>query len=247
MSVRFDAVRLTALSESNARDMPIDTLQIHHATTTSLSGLESLMAPGGRTVSANGALGNDGTLVLKVGLNRRAFTSATNIDERSFTVECCNTTLAPNWRISDASHERLAVLLLDLHDTYGVPLKRGMPGVIGHNEVPGTYPTACPGPSMDLDRIVRRAIELKEERDMPDLDDIRAVVRAELKAALQAENLILTERAQATNPKAAAVTVQARELWSADHARLFRTEQRLAAIEAKLNTPAPTPEGNNPA
>jgi hypothetical protein len=155
-----DAIRYTALSESAPRTRKVDTLQIHHATTTSLSGLEALMAPGGRTVSANEAMGSDGYRVGKVPPNRRAFTSATVFDHQSYTVEVCNTSLAPSWGVSDAAHEALARLAVELW-------REGMLGsltrrhIIGHNEVPGAYATACPGPSMNLARVVSRAQQLQ--------------------------------------------------------------------------------------
>ena len=49
----FDVVRLTSFSESSPRIRDIDTLQYHHAATTSLDALEYNMEPGGREVSAN--------------------------------------------------------------------------------------------------------------------------------------------------------------------------------------------------
>jgi hypothetical protein len=169
--MHFDSIDLTAPSEYGSRDgQRVDVLQIHHATTTSLSGLRGLMAPGGRKVSANGAMGKDGHLMLVVPADRRAFTSATSYDKRSFTVEVCNTTLDPHWGISDACHERLAQLASEMHHELGMPLDRAH--IIGHREVPGTYPTACPGPSMDLDRIVRRAREIAEGDDMPSAKEI---------------------------------------------------------------------------
>jgi hypothetical protein len=169
--MRFDSVNLTGPTEYATRaGAKIDTLQIHHATSTSLSGLRALMAPGGRMVSANGAMSNDGHLQLVVPVDRRAFTSATPYDRRSFTVEVCNTSLAPNWGISDACHERLAQLAAEMHLELGMPLDRAH--IIGHREVPGTYATACPGPSMNLDRIVGRAREIAEGDDMPSADDI---------------------------------------------------------------------------
>lgn len=138
--------------------MAVDTLQIHHATTTSLAGLRDLMSAGGRQVSANAAMGNDGHLMSVVDIGRRAFTSATAYDHRSYTVEVCNTTLAPEWGISAASHERLAILAAELHREIGLPLDREH--IIGHREVPGAYATACPGPSMNLDWIASRAQQI---------------------------------------------------------------------------------------
>jgi hypothetical protein len=173
--MRYDSVDLTASSEYGSRDgQRVDVLQIHHATTTSLSGLRGLMAPGGRKVSANGAMSRDGHLMLVVPADRRAFTSATSYDKRSFTVEVCNTSLAPDWGISDACHERLAQLAADMHFELDMPLDRAH--IIGHREVPGTYATACPGPSMDLDRIVRRAREIAEGDDMPTAREIADVL-----------------------------------------------------------------------
>ena len=165
-----DSVNLTALSESDPRNRPIETLQIHHATTTSLSGLRALMDPGGRTVSANYAMGNDGHLMLVVPVERRAFTSASADDHRAITVEVCNTTLGPEWGISDACHRRLGRLAAEMHLEFGMPLDRAH--IYGHNETPGSYPTGCPGPSMNLDLVVQYAREFstKKESDMIHLD-----------------------------------------------------------------------------
>lgn len=155
----FDGQQLTGPSEYDSRyGTAIDTLQLHHATMTSLSGLIGMMMPGGREVSANGAMGNDGTLIEVVPLSDRAFTSASSYDRRCLTVECCNTTLAPDWGISDATHRRAGKLAADM-------FKAGLLGaidrnyIIGHNEVPGTYATACPGPSFNLDLVVQYALE----------------------------------------------------------------------------------------
>ena len=153
----WDAAMHTASSEYSTRaGERIRYLQIHHATMTSLSGLIGLMQPGGRTVSANGAMGNDGTLVEVVPLPYRAFTSATTFDRGCLTVECCNTTLHPTWGISAATRTRLAQLAADM---FRIGLLGGLTRefIIGHNEVPGTYATACPGPDMNLDAIVREA------------------------------------------------------------------------------------------
>jgi len=156
----FDSVQLTAASEYGSRQgEQIDTLQIHHATMTSLSGLIGMMQPGGRTVSANGAMGNDGHLVEVVPLSKRAFTSASGYDRRCLTVECCNTTLSPNWGVSDATHRRLARLAVQMYRK-GILGSLSRRHIIGHSEVPGTYATSCPGPSMDLDRIVALAVDM---------------------------------------------------------------------------------------
>ncbi len=153
----FDGVQATAPTEYDSRyGTEIDTLQLHHATMTSLPGLIDMMMPGGRQVSANGAMGNNGVLIEVVPSLYRAFTSASTYDRRCVTVECCNTTLSPDWGISEATHVRAARLAVDM-------FKAGKLGginrtyIIGHNEVPGTYATACPGPSFNLDHVVELA------------------------------------------------------------------------------------------
>jgi len=161
----FDGVDLTAPSEYASRlgEKP-QYLEIHHGTLTSFSGLKSLMAPGGRTVSANGAMSNTGWLDEVVPFWSRAFTSASAFDRKAFTVEVCNTTLGPQWGISALCRERLAILAVALY-------KAGFLGsltrahIIGHNEVPGTYATACPGPDMNLDWIVQRAQQIYKGED----------------------------------------------------------------------------------
>lgn len=156
----FDAQWLTNQeSESDPRARSVNVLQIHHAATTSTAGARSLMDPGGRTVSSNGLLDPSGFLYEVVLANRRAYTSATSFDHQSITVETVNTTGAPGWGISEAARTRLAQLAVDM-------FRAGLLGsltrahIIGHNEVPGTYATACPGPDMHLDWIVTKANEI---------------------------------------------------------------------------------------
>lgn len=159
--VTWDKTKLTGDSEYGSRNgEKIDTLQVHHMAGRSLALLIDLMMPGGRRVSANGALDTDGTLVNVVPVWARPFTSASPFDRRSLTVETVNTTGPDAWGISDASHERLAKLLAEMHVEFGTKLEYGVGGLIFHRDVPGTYATACPGPSMDGDRIIRRAKEI---------------------------------------------------------------------------------------
>jgi hypothetical protein len=166
----YDSINLTSYSESSPRTMRVDTLQVHHATTTSLAACRALMDAGGRQVSANYAMGNDGNLMLVVPVERRAFTSASSYDNRSITVEVCNTTLGPSWGISYASHLRLAQLAAEMWFE-GLLGGINRTYIIGHNEVPGSYATACPGPSMNLDLVVALTLQLvqpapKENPDM---------------------------------------------------------------------------------
>lgn len=157
----FDGVDLTASSEYSSRNgRKVQYLQIHHATLLSLAVLIAMMDPGGRQVSANGALGNDGHLVEVVPLSQRAFTSASRFDEVCLTVETCNTSLHPTWGISAASRERLARLAVAMFQA-GLLGAISRQFIIGHYEVPGTYATSCPGPDMQLDWIVQRAHQIQ--------------------------------------------------------------------------------------
>lgn len=168
--------RYTSDSEYSPRNRKLNTLQPHHATTTSLSGLESLMDPGGRTVSANEAIGPYGQRVRKVPKNQRAFTSATAFDNQSYTVEVCNTSLGPEWGISDEAHRALAEIAVELYLEGNLDgFHYGPGGILFHRDVPGTYATACPGPCMDYERIARYALELLANITAPPIPEEEAM------------------------------------------------------------------------
>jgi hypothetical protein len=158
----YDVADWTALSESHARAARIDTLQVHHSTTTSRAAARALYNPGGRQVSPNDQL-HDGVLYgICDPLTRRAFTSGSpSQDHRSLTVETDNITLAPEWGIGTANHERLAQLFADMYRLgLVVGLFYGQGGILGHYDVPGSYATACPGPSMIFSWIIERARQI---------------------------------------------------------------------------------------
>jgi hypothetical protein len=139
-------------SDSSPRSSRIDRFIVHHAATTSLAAILSLFQPGGRTVSANYALGNDGTLVLAVDESRRAWTSSSaEWDGRAVTIEVANSMAGGSWPVSDASFDKLARLIADVSIRYGFPLNDNT--VLTHQELyqryGASYATACPG---DLQR-----------------------------------------------------------------------------------------------
>lgn len=139
-------------SDSSARPSRIDRFIVHHAATTSLAAILSLFQPGGRTVSANYALGSDGTLVLAVDEDRRAWTSASAAwDGRAVTIEVANSIAGGSWPVSDAAFEKLAALIADVARRYGFPINDTT--VLTHQELyqryGASYATACPG---DLQR-----------------------------------------------------------------------------------------------
>ena len=84
----------------------------------------------------------------------------------SIAVEVQNASGGPVWGINDAQHEKLAqfwawVSQQDEFNGIPVDLVLSRQFVIGHNEA-GVNATTCPGPSMNLNQIVTRALELTE-------------------------------------------------------------------------------------
>lgn len=150
---------------------------LHHAATTSLSGLIGLMMPGGRIVSAHAAIGGD-EIVNTVPEDRRSYSlGAAVFERRVLSAECVNSAAAPGWPLSDATEESTARWVADVSVRRGIrPHREGDPKgwtVIGHREVftihGQSYATACPG-GMRLDAVVARAqqiiAEQTEEQDM---------------------------------------------------------------------------------
>lgn len=153
-------------SDRSSRTQSVKGVVLHHAATTSLSGILGLFQPGGRTVSAHLAV-KDGQRVGAVPEQFRAWSLGSEYwDSWAMTVECANES-SNGWTISAASHESLAQLVADWARRYKfTPHRSGDPKgwtVLGHREVytihGDSYATACPG-GMDLNYIVKRAQEL---------------------------------------------------------------------------------------
>lgn len=145
-----NGVQLT--SDSSSRSGGIDRFIVHHAATTSLAAILSLFQPGGRTVSANYALGNDGTLILAVDEDLRAWTSSSSYwDGRAVTIEVANSVAGGSWPVSDVTFHKLARLIADVSIRHGFPINDDT--ILTHQELYNrygdSYATACPG---DLQR-----------------------------------------------------------------------------------------------
>lgn len=124
-----------------------------------------------RSVSPNYQVNADGSVFEVVPPDDyRAWTTGV-IDHQAVTCETQNTSGAPAWGISRESHEAIAHLIAWAAQRYGFPIQRGrvadgnrieIPGVVGHRETPAgrQTSTSCPGPSMDLEWLVRRAQEI---------------------------------------------------------------------------------------
>jgi peptidoglycan hydrolase-like protein with peptidoglycan-binding domain len=156
------ATQVNKTSEQSARTFkPLDHIILHHAASTSFSGVVAMMMPGGRKVSAHGVV-KDAQFASVVDEKMRAWSlSSPKWDSRSLTIEACNSSAGGSWPLSPKTHEMLARIVVDWSKRYGIPIDRKH--VIGHREVysryGASYATACPG-GMDLDWIVTRAREL---------------------------------------------------------------------------------------
>lgn len=123
-----------------------------------------------REVSANLAIGptvaggDDIKVVLTVPEFRRAWTSASPLDDRALTTEVCDQAMGGNWPISPVAKHKLADIAAYMHREYGMPLDRVH--ILTHQEVYargyGSYATACAGPDMQasMDAIVAEARQI---------------------------------------------------------------------------------------
>jgi N-acetyl-anhydromuramyl-L-alanine amidase AmpD len=146
-------VRAAASKFSSRQGAKIDTFLIHHQAGTSDDAvINNMVSTGGREVSANYTISNEGRITGVVPDEDRAWTSGSSTDggkgaawdRRAITVEIENETGAPSWRISAAAKTAAAALLNDLRARYGNLI------VMGHRDLytkyGASYPTYCPGP-----------------------------------------------------------------------------------------------------
>ena len=101
--------------------------------------------------SANYVIGSDGTIISCVPEEYRAWTSSSeDNDTQAITVEVCNTTGDPEWRVSDAALEALINLGVD------ICRRHNLPGFTWTGDKNGTltthkmfWATSCPGPYLE--------------------------------------------------------------------------------------------------
>ena len=109
-------------NKSNARENKISKITIHHyaGIRTTKSGTDYL-AETPRDVSANYVIGNEGGVGLNVPEDRRAWTSSSPWnDHRAVTIEVSNSTMGPNWEISDKAMTTLIKLVADIAKRNGL-------------------------------------------------------------------------------------------------------------------------------
>lgn len=141
-------IRLSGQSSSRG-GQKVDRFIVHHAASTSLSGVVDMMVRATREVSANYVVGDK--VICVVDEDRRAWTSASSHwDGRAITVETINNSTA-GWTVSAKTFDNLARLIADVASRYRFPIDDTH--IITHQELytryGASYPTACPG---DLQR-----------------------------------------------------------------------------------------------
>ncbi|WP_460801498.1 N-acetylmuramoyl-L-alanine amidase [Microbacterium sp. GXF6406] len=172
------------LSSDRDAGSVIDRFIIHH--TTNLNSEEAFFkTKNSRSSCPTWYVESNGNVIEMIDPAKRP--SATgSANTRSVSVETQNTSAAPSWGISEASHESIAQIVAWFHmnyhgktiDGFTVDLPLDRTHVIGHNEA-GVNATACPGPSMNLDEIVVRAreIALTQAPVVPEPNDDEIVVK----------------------------------------------------------------------
>lgn len=144
----------------------IDRFLVHHAATSNLDVVLSMMRTGSREVSSNYVISNTGEIISVVPEEYRAWTSASPAwDGRAITVEVINSKTGDPWPISAKAQEALSRLIADVATRYKFTPKRDGRNstVIGHRELytwfGESYATACPG-GINLAAVTNRAAEL---------------------------------------------------------------------------------------
>lgn len=202
------ASRKESTQSSSRQGTKIDRVIVHHCANTNARAVVDMMTIPTKQVSANYVMTAEGPIGV-VREELRAFTSGSSsdsgkgaaYDRRAITVETVNSTMGPDWRFDPRTIEHLARLIADVATRYGFPIDRDH--VIGHRELysryGASYPTACPGPSMDLDALVRKARAYQQNTDTQEDDDM-ALTEAQLEERFAA----LRERTESTRDVAKA-------------------------------------------
>lgn len=167
------ATKIILSPNYSVRTSPITKYTIHHVAVA--DALAEAVAIGfqkpERRASANYIIGVDGTIICCVPEEYMAWTSSSDVnDNQAITVEVCNSTGEPEWKISDAALEALINLGVDICRRYNLP---GFTWTGNRNGTLTTHKmfvaTVCPGPYLEskmpyiAKEITRR---LKEDKPM---------------------------------------------------------------------------------
>lgn len=108
---------------SGKRTHKVRAFVIHHmaAVWTGKYCAEYFASNNGKQASANYCIGYDGDVALNVDEDYRAWTSSSNwADQRAITFELSNSKMGHPWPVSDATIDKLIVMLAELHQRYGL-------------------------------------------------------------------------------------------------------------------------------
>ena len=159
----------------NPRAAAVKKFTIHHtAVVAPAENIAKNFQNAAREASANYVIDNDGTIILCVPEENRAWTSGNaDNDHQAITVEVCNSTGAPDWKVSDAALEATINLGVDICRRYGLP------GFMWTGDKHGTLTihkmfqaTNCPGPYLEskmsyiVSEITKRLNAQKEVDEM---------------------------------------------------------------------------------
>lgn len=156
------------------RNAPVLKLTPHHtAVVASAENIARGFQNPAREASSNYVIGVDGTIILCVDEENRAWTSGNDDnDHQAITVEVCNSTGAPDWKVSDAALEALINLGVDICKRYNLP------GFTWTGDKNGTLTihkmfqaTACPGPYLES-KMPYIAEEITKRLNQKEVDDM---------------------------------------------------------------------------
>lgn len=134
------------------RKSPVKKFTIHHAGVVApAENVAKNFQNPAREASSNYVIGGDGSIIMCVPEEFRAWTSSNEgNDTQAITVEICNSTGAPEWKVSDAALEAVINLGVDICQRYGLP------GFTWTGDKNGTLTihkmfiaTVCPGPYLE--------------------------------------------------------------------------------------------------
>lgn len=136
----------------NDRTEKITKITFHHAAgVLSAESLAGIFANPSRKASANYCIGNDGTIVLCVPEDKRAWTSGSAWnDQQAITVEVSNCEINGEWKISDAALKSCIQLAADVckrNDIKNLAYTGDKNGSLTTHKM--FQATACPGPYLE--------------------------------------------------------------------------------------------------
>ncbi|PPF18260.1 hypothetical protein C5B92_07020 [Rathayibacter sp. AY1A4] len=218
---------------SSRQGAKVNLFIVHHADNTRAQSVVDMMTIPTKEVSSNYVVDETGPTGV-VREEMRAFTSGSSsdggkgaaCDRRAITAEVINSTRAPDWRFDPRTIEHLARLIADVATRYGFPIDRDH--VVGHRELytrwGASYPTMCPGPSMDLDALVAKARAYQQNDTTQEEDDM----------------VLYTDQDKKDLQAAHADSKAARETAERVEKRATNTENKVDAIMRHLGIPVPT-------